>query len=154
MVILAGNIFLIYHLCVLGLVYTVDLRLLVNNGNKERQEFHQLNYRAEIIDAHIRNIEVLRFRAEQQVQQAQDFFKNKHNIDPDQAPTELKRLQEIIRQKEFEINAKTARVSKITCKQGNILLDYPTQKLLAQTPRQKADGQIIRKNEQTARNNQ
>jgi hypothetical protein len=120
-----------------------------------------LAYRAELIEEHAKNIEVLQGRVEQlrearqnvrllefakkkdlaeklanatqELGRAQDFFKNRFHIDPSQAYEEMKRLQDEIRTKQEELNAKQIIVQDIRKKQDSIELAYHTQKLLNET---------------------
>ncbi|MDR1993487.1 MAG: MobA/MobL family protein [Nitrososphaerota archaeon] len=130
---------------------------LIEVYNEDKRDLPPLEYRVEYMDEHIKNIEILqsraaqlrevrrnlRFldlkqkkdtdekisRAEQEITKAQDFFKNRFHIDPNQAPEELKRLQEEIRIKKDDLNAKQVRVQEIRKKQETIELEYHTQKL-------------------------
>jgi DNA repair exonuclease SbcCD ATPase subunit len=69
-------------------------------------------------------------QAGQELARAQDFFKNRFNVDPSQAREELKRLQAEIRAKKDELNSKQIRVQIIRDKQASLELSYHTQKLL------------------------
>jgi hypothetical protein len=138
---------------------------LITQRNEERQEIPRLNYRAELTDEHAKNIEVLQSRvaklqetrqnlnvlqwvkrqeadkaikqAGQEAQRAERFFKNRFYIDPDQAPSEINRLQKIARAKEVDISTKNAAILDIMDTQDKVLLGYHTQKLLAEAQHDK-----------------
>ncbi|MDR0471500.1 MAG: MobA/MobL family protein [Nitrososphaerota archaeon] len=135
--------------------------LLIAQHNKDKLELPPLEYRAELLEEHAKNIEVLQGRAEQlrevrqnvrmlefakkkdldeklahatqELGRAQDFFKNRFSIDPSQAYEELKRLQEEIRTRKEELKAKQIIIHDIRKKQETIELAYHTQKLLNET---------------------
>jgi len=147
-----------------------NLSELITTRNEIREEIPRLNFRTESMDEHAKNIEVLQGRitklqetrqnlnflqwtkkqetdealkhAEQEVRRTEIFFKNRFGVDPSQAPDEIKRIQKIAREKESDLNTKNAAILEIMNKQDKILLDYHTQKLLAQT---RLDGQQIEK---------
>jgi hypothetical protein len=134
---------------------------LIEKHNKDKYELPPLEYRAEQMDEHAENIEALQGRvaqlresrqtlrlfdlkqkketdekiaqASQNLEQAQDFFKNHFRIDPSQAREELNRLQDEIRTKKDELNTKQILVQAIKKKQAAIELEYHTQKLLNET---------------------
>ena len=138
-----------------------ELSELITQRNEERQEIPRLTFRAENIDEHAKNIEVLQAKiaelqetrqnlkflqwakkqeadqaikhAEHEALRAEIFFKNRFGINPDQAPDEIKRIQKIAREKETDLSTKNAAILEIMNTQDKILLDYHTQKLLAQT---------------------
>jgi hypothetical protein len=138
-----------------------ELSMLIIQRNEERQEIPRLNFRAEEIDEHTKNIEVLQDRvtqlqdarqnlnflqwvrkketdkaikrAEQKVRRAEVFFKNRFSIDPTEASEEIRCTQEKIRANEADINTKNASILRIMDKQDKVLLAYHTQKLLAET---------------------
>jgi myosin heavy subunit len=149
-----------------------EKNLLIDRHNSDKLEIPSLEYRAELIDEHTKNIDVLAGRVEQlrEAQQnvrllefkkkkdieekimlatqalgrAQDFFKNRFHIDPSQAAEELNRLQEKIRTKKDALNTKQVRVQIIREKQTALELDYHTQKLLNQTrPDQEQISQLL-----------
>jgi hypothetical protein len=135
--------------------------LLIAQYNRDKLEIPPLEYRAELMEEHAKNLEVLQGRAAQlqetrqkvrllefkkkkdldeklalatpELGRAQDFFKNRFRIDPNQAYEELKRLQDEIRAKQKELNAKQIIVQAIREKQDSIELAYHTQKLLNET---------------------
>ena len=143
------------------IAYEAEKNPLIAQHNKDKLELPPLEYRAELIEEHAKNIEVLQGRAAQlqearqnvrllefkkkkdldeklaqatqELGRAQDFFKNRFHIDPSQAYEELKRLQEEIRAKQKELNAKQVMVQSIREKQDSIELEYHTQKLLNET---------------------
>jgi len=138
-----------------------DLSELISERNKIREELPRLNFRAESIDEHTKNIETLQSKitelqetrqnlnllqwnkkqetdqaikhAEQETLRAEIFFKNRFGIDPDQASDEIKRIQKEIREKEADLMTKNAAILDIMDTQDKILLGYHTQKLLAET---------------------
>lgn len=135
--------------------------LLMAQHNKDKGKLPPLAYRAELLEEHAKNIETLQSRVEQlrearqnvrllefakkkvldeklsiatqELGRAQNFFKNRFHIDPNQAYEEMKRLQEVIRIKKEELNAKQIIVQDIRKKQDSIELAYHTQKLLNET---------------------
>jgi hypothetical protein len=145
-----------------------ELSELITQRNEGRQEIPQLNFRAENIDEHTKNIEVLRSivadlqetrqnlhflkwtkkqetdkaikHAEQELRRSEIFFNNRFGIDPSRAPDEIKRIQKKVRAMEVDISTKNAAILDIMDAQDNILLEYHTQKLLAET---RPDGQQI-----------
>ena len=147
-----------------------DLYALKNQRNEAEQDLPQLRYRAEQVDEYAENIEVLQGRAaklrefrqnlrswdigkkreadkkilqaEREITQAQEFFKNRFNVDPDQAPAEINRVQKLIRDKKDIVAIKAAQIQGITEKQTALELEYQTKKLLAQT---RFDNQQIEK---------
>ncbi|MCL1976742.1 MAG: MobA/MobL family protein [Candidatus Bathyarchaeota archaeon] len=142
-----------------------ELSDLIPERNKIREELPRLNFRAESIDEHAKNIDVLQNKvaelqetrqnlnflqwikkqeadeaikqAQQDVRRAEIFFKNRFYVDPSQAPEEIKRIQEKVRKKESDLSAKNAAILDIMEKQDKILLGYHTQKLLAETQHDK-----------------
>jgi len=138
-----------------------DLSELITTRNEIREEIPRLNFRAENMDEHAKNIEALQSRiaelqqtrqnlnflqrtkkqetnqalkhAEQETRRAEIFFKNRFGIDPNQTPDEIKRLQKIVREKQTDLNTKNAAILNIMDTQDKILLDYHTQKLIVQT---------------------
>jgi len=134
---------------------------LIDQHNSDKLELPSLEYRAELIDEHAKNIDALAGRVEQlrearqnmrwlefkkkqgidekimlaaqELGRAQDYFKNRFHIDPRQAAEELKRLQEAIRIKKTKLNAKQVRVQIIRDKQAALELEDHTQKLLNET---------------------
>jgi hypothetical protein len=138
-----------------------ELSALKDERNRYNTELPRLDFRAENIDEHAKNLEVLQHRAakthaerqslhawnmaqkketdkkialmEQEIQRAQDFFFNRFNIDPAQAPEEIKRIQAEIHAKKEALNATNARISTITEELDTIEQQYHTQKLLADT---------------------
>ncbi|MDR0493539.1 MAG: MobA/MobL family protein [Nitrososphaerota archaeon] len=152
------------HLNKLKEYYTTlekELTALIASRNQDRQEIPRLTFRAEEIDEHAKNIEILQekveelqesrqnlkllqwikrskadkeiMKAEQEAQQARDFFKNEYHIDPSEAPDEIKRIQKTVREKEDGISVKNAAILGIMDTQDKVLLGYHTQKLLAET---------------------
>ena len=147
-----------------------DLSALIPKRNEIREELPRLTFRAENIDEHAKNIEVLQAkiaelqaerqnlnflqrvkkqetdqaikRAEQEFKRAEIFFVNRFGVNPDQSPDEIKRIGENVRAKQANLTAKNAAILDIMNKQDKILLEYHTQKLIAQTRR---DGQQIEK---------
>jgi predicted nucleic acid-binding Zn-ribbon protein len=77
--------------------------------------------------------------ASQELGHAQDFFKNRFNVDPTKAREELKRLQDEIRAKKDELNAKQVRVQIIREKQDAIELEYHKITLKRYPPRQRTN---------------
>jgi len=138
-----------------------NLSELITQRNEIREELPRLKFRAENMEEHARNIDVLQGRiaelqenrqnlnflqwtkkqetdeaiehAKQEARRAEIFFKNRFNVDPDQTPTEIKRIQKIIREKQTDLTTKNAAILDIMNTQDKILLEYHTQKLLAQT---------------------
>jgi len=138
-----------------------NLSELIAQRNEIREEIPRLNFRAESMDEHAKNIEVLQSRtselqearpklnllqwsrkketdeaikrAEQETRRAEIFFKNRFNVTPDQASDEIKRIQKIVREKEAALNTKNAAILRTMERQDKILLEYHTQKLLAET---------------------
>ncbi|MDR0470364.1 MAG: MobA/MobL family protein [Nitrososphaerota archaeon] len=134
---------------------------LIDQHNKDKYEIPNMEYRAELLEEHAQNIEVLQnriaqlqearqnvrmfefkqkkdidekiARATQELGKAQDYFRNRFNVDPSQAAEELQRLQEEIRTKKDELNTKQIKVQTIREKQTALELEYHTQKLLAET---------------------
>ena len=143
------------------IAYESEKISLTAQHNRDKFEIPPLEYRAELMDEHAKNIDVLQGRAAQlqearqkvrllefakkkdideklanatqELGQAQDFFKNRFHVDPRQAYEELKRLQDEIRIKQKELNAKQIIVQAIREKQDSIELAYHTQKLLNET---------------------
>jgi hypothetical protein len=131
---------------------------LIENHNRVKSEIPSLEYWAESMDEHVTNIDVLRDRVErlrevrrglrfldwkkkkivdekivlatQELDRAQDFFRNHFRIDSDQAVEELNRRQEKICAKKEELYAKQVRVQIIQDKQVVLELEYHMQKLL------------------------
>ena len=142
-----------------------DLAELIPERNEIRAELPRLNYRAELIDEHVKNIEVLQNKldelqetrqhlhflqrtkkqetdqaikhAQQERKRAEIFFVNRFGVNPDQAPKEIKRLQEKARTKQTDLTAKNAAILDIMTQQDKVLLGYHTQKLLAQAQHDK-----------------
>jgi uncharacterized protein YoxC len=138
-----------------------NLAELIAQRNEIREEIPRLNFRTENMDEHAQNIETLQGRiaelqenrqnlnflqwtkkqetdqaikqTEQEARRAEIFFKNRFNVDPAQAPDEIKRIHKIVREKETDLNTKNAAILDIMNTQDKILLEYHTQKLLAQT---------------------
>jgi hypothetical protein len=134
---------------------------LIAQNNRDKLELPPLEYRAEQMEEHAENIVVLQGRITQlhesrrnvrllefkkkkdtdekiayathELGRAQDFFKNRFNVDPSHAREELKRLQEEIRTKQNELNTKQIIVQAIREKQEKLELAYHTQKLLNDT---------------------
>jgi len=71
-------------------------------------------------------------RAEQEIRRAEIFFKNRFGIDPAPTSDEIKRIHKTVREKESDLSTKNAAILNTMDKQDKILLDYHTQKLLAQ----------------------
>jgi hypothetical protein len=139
-------------------VFEKEKVLLMETYNVDRWELSPLEYRAEFMEIHVDNLEILQGRvvqlwesrrnvsfvdfkqkknvgekikqSEQELKRAREFFRNRFNIDPAQAPAELKRLQEEIRIKRDDLHAKQVLVQAIRKKQEPIELEYHTQKLL------------------------
>jgi hypothetical protein len=135
--------------------------LLMETHNAVKRELPSLEYHAEIMDEHVKNIETLQGRtaqlqearrnlslldfkqkkdadekilqAEQEITKSQDFFKNRFHINAAQAHAEIKRLQEEIRVKKDELATKQILVQAIRKKQEKLELEYHTQKLLNET---------------------
>jgi len=131
---------------------------LIAEHNREKLDIPNLEYLAELMDEHAKNIETLQGRvaqlretrqnmrlldfkkkkdmdekivqATQELARAQDFFKNRFHVDPSQAYEEIKRTQEKIREKKENLNAKQIIVQSIRKKQESLELEYRTQKLL------------------------
>jgi len=131
---------------------------LMESHNRNQPEIYPMEYRAEQLEEHAENLAILQGRLEQlresrqnlrlldlkkkkdldekitqatqELASAQNFFKNRFNADPAHAAEELKRLQEEIRAKKDEINAKQIIVQDIRKKQEKLELEYQTQKLL------------------------
>ncbi|MDR0492233.1 MAG: MobA/MobL family protein [Nitrososphaerota archaeon] len=108
-----------------------ELAELITQRNEERQEIPRLTFRAENIDEHAKNIEALQSRitelqetrqnlnflqwvkkqeadkaikhAEKEALRAQIFFKNRFGTDHTQAPEEIKRINEKVREKESDL---------------------------------------------------
>ena len=138
-----------------------DLSELIAQRNEIREKIPRLKFRTELMDEHAQNIEVLQGRitelqearqnlnflqwtkkqendeaikrANQEARRAELFFKNRFNVDLDQTPTEIKRIQKIIREKETDLTTKNAAILAIMDNQDKILLDYHIQKLIAET---------------------
>jgi len=72
-------------------------------------------------------------KADEAIKQAERFFKNRFYINPDQAPQEIKRINEYIHAKESDLLTKKAVILEIMEKQDAIELKYHTTKLLAET---------------------
>jgi len=134
---------------------------LMEQHNRNQPEIYSMEHRVEQLEEHAENINALQSRLEQiqetrrnvrlldfkkkkdldekieqatqELARAQDFFKNRFNVDPAQANEELKRLQAEIRTKKDELNAKQIIVQAIKEKQEKIELEYHTQKLLNDT---------------------
>ncbi|MDR0374052.1 MAG: MobA/MobL family protein [Nitrososphaerota archaeon] len=134
---------------------------LMEQHNKDKYEIPKLEYRAELMEEHAKNIETLQSRvaqlqktrqnlsflqrtkkqetdaqiaqATQELERAQDFFANRFHIDPTQSPAELNRLQQEIRTKQDDLNTKQILVQAIRKKQASSELAYHTQKLLNET---------------------
>jgi hypothetical protein len=134
---------------------------LMEQHNKDKYEIPRLEYRAELMEEHAKNIETLQGRAAQlqktrqnlnflqrtkkqetdaqiaqatqDLERAHDFFSNRFHIDPTQSPAELNRLQQEIRTKQDELNTKQILVQAIRKKQAALELAYHTQKLLNET---------------------
>jgi len=137
-----------------------DLAELIPERNEIRAELPRLTFRAESIDEHAKNIEVLQNKvaelqetrqhlhflqrtkkqetdekikhAQQELKRAEIFFVNRFGINPDQAPKEIKRLQEKAREKQADLNTKNAAILDTMTQQDKVLLGYHTQKLLAE----------------------
>jgi hypothetical protein len=75
--------------------------------------------------------------AEHELKKAEIFFKNRFNVNPSEAPEEIKRLQEKIRAKEADLSTKNADILNIMDTQDKVLLGYHTQKLLARAQHDK-----------------
>jgi len=142
-----------------------DLSELIPERNKIREELPRLNYRAESLDEHAKNIETLQSKvaelqetrqnmrllqwtkkqetdtaikhAERELKKAEIFFKNRFYIDPSEVPDELKRIHEEIRAKRDSLSTKNTAILEIMTQQDKVLLGYHTQKLLAQTQHDK-----------------
>jgi len=136
----------------------VEKNPLIAQHNDDKYKIPPLEYRLELIEEHAKNIETLQTRAEQlretrqnvrllefkkkkdideklsqamqELGQAQDFFKNRFNVDPSQAYEEMKRSQEEIRIKKDALTVKRVRVQIIRDKQATLELEYHTKKLL------------------------
>jgi len=152
------------HLNKLRNYYTTlekGLSELIPERNEIRQEIPRLTFRAENIEEHTQNIEVLQGKitelqevrqnlnflqwkkkqevnealeqAQQDARQEKIFFKNRFCIDPSQAPEEVKRIQEKVRKKEADLMTKNTAILDIMDTQDKVLLGYHTQKLLAET---------------------
>ncbi|MCL2257513.1 MAG: MobA/MobL family protein [Candidatus Bathyarchaeota archaeon] len=147
-----------------------DLSALIPKRNEIRQELPRLTFRAENIDEHTKNIEILQGKiaelqeerqnlnflqrakkqetdqaikhAQQELKRAEIFFVNRFGVTPNQAPNEIKRIDEKIRTKQADLTAKNTAILDIMNNQDKILLEYHTQKLIAQT---RPDGQQIEK---------
>jgi len=147
-----------------------NLSELIAQRNEIREEIPRLNFRAENMDEHAKNIEALQNRitelqqtrqnlnflqrtkkqetdqtikhAEQEARRAEIFFKNRFGVDSSKTPDEIKRIQKIAHEKEADLNTKNAAILDIMDTQDKILLEYHTQKLLAQT---RPDGHQIEK---------
>jgi hypothetical protein len=143
------------------IAYESEKISLTAQHNRDKLEIPPLEYRAELMDEHAKNIDVLQGRAAQlqearqnvrllefkkkkdldeklalttqELGRAQDFFKNRFHVDPRQAYEEMKRLQDEIRTRKDELNAKQIIVQDIRKKQDSIELAYHTQKLLNET---------------------
>jgi DNA repair exonuclease SbcCD ATPase subunit len=156
---------------------------LIARHNKDKYDIPDLEYRAESLEEHAGNIEVLRSdverlqeyrrdlrlfdvkkkkdadekiaQATQELDKAQDFFKNNFHVDPSRAAEELERLQEEIRAKKEDLNAKKIIVTAIRERQAAIELEYHTQKLLAEIrpDREQIDRRLeqLRKTPETVR---
>jgi hypothetical protein len=133
---------------------------LIEERNELRQEVPRLTYRAENMDEHAQNIEVLHGNvaelqetrqnlrllqwakkqkadeaikhAEHDLKKAEIFFKNRFYIDPDQTSQEIKQLQEKVRAKEATIHTKNAEILEIMKRQDFTELEYHTSKLLVE----------------------
>jgi hypothetical protein len=142
-----------------------DSSELIAQRNEIREEIPRLKFRTENMDEHAQNIEALKSRiaelqetrqnlnflqwtkkqeadeaikhANQEARRAELFFKNRFGVDPSQAPDEIKRIQKIVRKKESALTTKNAAILDIMDTQDKILLDYHTQKLIAQTQHDK-----------------
>ena len=164
----AGELRLAEHLNKLKEYYTKlekDLVALIPERNKIREELPRLNYRAESMDEHAQNIEVLQSKvaklqenrqnmrflqwkkkqeadtaikhAEHELKRAEIFFKNRFYIDPPEVPEEIKRIQKTVREKEADLMTKNAAILEIMDTQDKVLLGYHTQKLLAEADHDK-----------------
>ncbi|MDR0460827.1 MAG: hypothetical protein LBH62_05270, partial [Nitrososphaerota archaeon] len=123
------------------------------------------NYRAELIDEHAKNIEVLQNKLDElqetrqhlhflqrtkkqetsekikhtqkELKRAEIFFVNRFGVNPDQAPEEIKRIAEKAREKQTDLIAKNAAILDTMTQQDKVLLGYHTQKLLAEAQHDK-----------------
>ena len=133
---------------------------LIDERNEIRQELPRLTYRAESMDEHAQNIEVLQNKvaelqetrqnlnllqwakkqkadeaikhAEHDLKKAELFFKNRFYVEPSQAPEEIKRIKETVRAKETNLSTKNAQILDIMKRQDFTELEYHTTKLLAE----------------------
>ena len=124
---------------------------LMETHNAVKHDLPPLEYRAELLDEHIRNIDALQGRAaqlqevrrnlslfefkkkkdadekirraEQEIIKAQEFFGKRFHIDPAQAHEELRRLHEEIRMKKDDLNTKQILVQTIREKQEKLELE-------------------------------
>ena len=147
-----------------------NLSELIAQRNEIREEIPRLNFRAENMDEHAKNIEILQNQvtklqqtrqnlnflqrtkkqetdqaikhAEQETRRAEIFFKNRFYIDPSETPSEIKRIQKTVREKESDLTTKNTAILDIMNTQDKILLEYHTHKLLAES---RPDGQQIEK---------
>ena len=140
------------------IAFEKEKTLLIERHNQIKLDLPPLEYRVELLEEHAQNIETLQNRAAQlpesrqnlrlfdvkqkkktdakiaqatqELARAQNFFKNRFNIDPTQTREELRRLQAEIRTKKDELNSTQVRVQIIQDNQASLELDYHTQKLL------------------------
>ena len=133
---------------------------LIDERNEIRQELPRLTYRAESMDEHAQNIEVLQGKvaelqetrqnlnllqwakkqradeaikhAEHDLKKAELFFKNRFYVEPSQAPEEVKHIKETAHAKESDLSTKNAQILEIMKRQDFTELEYHTTKLLAE----------------------
>jgi len=135
-----------------------ELSTILRENESKKQEIWQLDFLADNMDEHAKNIEIMRSKAAElqterqkltiwegkrkkekdaeieqalgNIRVAQHNFKKDYAIDPEQAPTEIKRTQEKIRENKDALNKNTVRILEIKEHQAAIELEYRTQKLL------------------------
>jgi hypothetical protein len=143
-----------------------NLSELIPERNEIRQELPRLSFRAESIDEHAKNIEVLQAKlaelqierqnlnflqrakkqetdqaikhAEQEFKRAKIFFDNRFGVNPDQAPEEIKRIGEKVRAKQADLTAKNTAILDIMNNQDKNPFRIPHSKTISRNrPRQR-----------------
>jgi hypothetical protein len=136
-----------------------ELSAILRGIEVSKQENWQLGFLADyIVDEHVKNLDVMRGTASKlqmerqkmsfwdgkrkkeidieiekvlgNIRVAQHNFKKEYGFDLDQAPAEIKRIREKIRENKDALNKNTARILEIKERQAAIELEYRTRKLL------------------------